>query len=273
MSKQLRIILSIVIILGIIWGLNEYVFKPQRTALNTMKDKLDIVTFDLKRAKQESENLEKLKKELEKVREQVAFVEKKLPREKEISELLRELSRKAEETPIDFVSITPQPGIREESLERLPLEIEVRSGYYNLTKYLQKLEDLPRLIDIRKIYIKSDENIPPQLSLKLTADIFVLKEGTPRREREGREVIPRGLEIYEKDPFIPLGKERLQKKSKLLTLSLTGVVIRENHFSAIINDELVEEGDFIGEKKVLEIRRDEVVLVEGKERYVLKLEE
>ncbi len=267
--------MGIILLIGLLYAVYEYGYKPRRKAVGLLKTKLETVTFDLERAKQESANLERLKATFEKVRRQVAAVEEKLPREKGISELLRQLSREANATPIDFVSITPQKGVAGEGiLEKLPLEIGIRCGYYGLTKYLQKLENLSRLIDIKRIYIKSDENIPPRLSVSLVADIFMFKDEVLPKEIPGKGILPPASRVYEKDPFRPLGKEKLERKTKFLTLSLTGILWKEEGRSlAIINDEVVGEGDFVGEKKVLEIKKDEVLLLEGEEKYVLKLEE
>jgi len=78
-----------------------------------------------------------------------------------------------------------------------------------------------------------------------------------------------------RDPFLsPLVKEVSEEGTpKVGALILTGIVRDEEGVQAIIGDYIVNVGDIINGKKVISIKKNKVVLIKGKERETLKLEE
>ena len=85
----------------------------------------------------------------------------------------------------------------------------------------------------------------------------------------------KGSISWGRDPFLsPLVKgvpgEGVPKVGALI---LTGIVRDEKGVQAIIGDYIVNVGDIINGKKVISIKKNKVVLMKGKERETLKLEE
>lgn len=87
------------------------------------------------------------------------------------------------------------------------------------------------------------------------------------------------LEV-ERDPFAsPLKpSEELQILEKSLIevkedigMTLTGIVLRGKMLSAVVNRKIVRVGDIIEGKKVIVIEKDQVVLSDGKKKYLLYL--
>ena len=78
-----------------------------------------------------------------------------------------------------------------------------------------------------------------------------------------------------RDPFLsPLVKRVPEEGApRAGALILTGIVRDEEGVQAIIGDYIVNVGDIINGKRVISIGKNEVVLMEGKEKEILKLEE
>ncbi|HEA47298.1 MAG TPA: hypothetical protein ENH97_02685 [bacterium] len=78
-----------------------------------------------------------------------------------------------------------------------------------------------------------------------------------------------------RDPFLsPLVKGVPEEGvPRVGALILTGIVRDEKGVQAIIGDYIVSVGDIINGKNVISIKKNEVVLMEGKKKEVLKLEE
>ena len=84
----------------------------------------------------------------------------------------------------------------------------------------------------------------------------------------------------ERDPFAsPLKpSEELQILEKSLIevkedigMTLTGIVLRGEKLSAVVNRKIVRVGDIIEGKKVIVIEKEQVVLSDGKKKYLLYL--
>lgn len=78
-----------------------------------------------------------------------------------------------------------------------------------------------------------------------------------------------------RDPFLsPLIKVVPEEGvPKVRALILTGIVRDEKGVQAIIGDYIVNVGDIINGKRVVSIKKNKVVLIKGKERETLDLEE
>ena len=85
-----------------------------------------------------------------------------------------------------------------------------------------------------------------------------------RQETETTEV---------RDPFKKFDQKELMDKTLLdfSELVLTGIVMEGAQPGALINDQILKQGDKISGFEVKEIRSNEVVLTRGLEKYTLKL--
>lgn len=102
----------------------------------------------------------------------------------------------------------------------------------------------------------------------------------PEVKEEEPVVLPevkreKAIVSWGRDPFLsPLVKGVPEEGvPRVGALILTGIVRDEEGVQAIIGDYIVSVGDIINGKEVISIRKNEVVLMEGKEREILKLEE
>ncbi len=75
------------------------------------------------------------------------------------------------------------------------------------------------------------------------------------------------------DPFRKFDQKELLDKTVLefSELVLSGVMMENSQPIALINDQILKEGDKISGFEVKEIRPNEVVLIRGLEKYTLKL--
>ncbi|NQT06972.1 MAG: hypothetical protein HQ575_05470 [Candidatus Omnitrophica bacterium] len=69
-----------------------------------------------------------------------------------------------------------------------------------------------------------------------------------------------------RDPF---GLEKLPEEESVVSFVLNGIIWDEDNPYAIINDEVVREGDKIRGYKVIEIKEGSVLLDDGTERFSL----
>ena len=88
------------------------------------------------------------------------------------------------------------------------------------------------------------------------------------------------LSYSERDPFasplepseeVEVIEESFIEVEKDTGIVLTGIILRGESPSAIVNRKIVRIGDIVEGKKVIVIRKDAVVLSDGKRKYVLYL--
>jgi hypothetical protein len=79
---------------------------------------------------------------------------------------------------------------------------------------------------------------------------------------------------WARDPFFMnkyIEKVSVDKIGEIEALSLAGIIWDDENPTALISDEIVKEGDFIGEFEVKKIKRDRVILIKDNKENELNL--
>jgi len=98
----------------------------------------------------------------------------RVPDRRDLASFLRNLTAPEVEDGIAFLSITPLPPEQQGELQELPFTLKLEGTYQSLTRYLTRLEALPRLVTIRRVSLESATGKPVALLASVTAATYVL---------------------------------------------------------------------------------------------------
>ena len=132
---------------------------------------------ELPQKKEQKETLAEFQARFEEVKEKISLVEERLPSKENLGAFLEQLTSASKEADVNFFRIKSNEIKDHQNYLELPLEIELKSNFYKLGDYLERLERLARLVNIKSIKIESEEE-PYLLKTKLFASTFILK-GSP----------------------------------------------------------------------------------------------
>ena len=116
--------------------------------LAQQKESLDQMIAEL-RIKES--NLPKLKQELaetEKIFNEAAVL---LPKEKEIPQLLKDISAAGQGVGLDFLTFKPLPDVPQDFYAEIPISINVRGPYHNMGSFLDQVSKLARIVTVSNI--------------------------------------------------------------------------------------------------------------------------
>jgi Tfp pilus assembly protein PilO len=101
-----------------------------------------------------------------------------LPKEKEIPDLLIMIQDTLTEFNVDFSVFTPQNISWEKDMiyGNMPIAMSLTTSYFDLIAYLDRIENLPRIIDVKTLSLnktgKEDEN----LNISINMFVYVLRK-------------------------------------------------------------------------------------------------
>lgn len=78
-----------------------------------------------------------------------------LPDQKEIPDLLTNISNKARESGLDILLFRPKPENPQEFYSEIPVDVTVRGGFHNLVAFFDQVGRLNRLVNINNIEMKN----------------------------------------------------------------------------------------------------------------------
>ncbi|MEW5766557.1 MAG: type 4a pilus biogenesis protein PilO [bacterium] len=134
----------------------------------------------LDEAERVAESLPQLKKRHEELQEQLAYAQEKMPKEKEMPELLRRVTEAADQSDLDIHLFHPEEIETKETYIEVPIKMEVSGTYHNLGSFLSQVGSLPRIVTPNKLKIEevtpAAENAYATVRAELIISTFVFKE-------------------------------------------------------------------------------------------------
>ncbi|OIN95961.1 hypothetical protein AUJ66_07785 [Candidatus Desantisbacteria bacterium CG1_02_38_46] len=151
-----------------------FISRPKFKEIKKLSDEIVKANEELQETQKIARMKDKLIEEINKLRESIIYYERRIPGEKATSWLLIELSRVARQTGIKYASITPQPEEKKELYIRVPIKIEIQCGYHSLGKFLSKIENSQRFMDVDDIVISPDAANPLKHRVSMKISTFML---------------------------------------------------------------------------------------------------
>ena len=117
---------------------------------------------------------EALQRTLTETRRQLDETLARVPEHRELASFLRNLTAPESEDGITFIAITPRPPEKRGELQELPFTLELEGTYQSLTRYLGRLESLPRVVTISSVTLSGAAGNPVALRASVAAATYVL---------------------------------------------------------------------------------------------------
>jgi len=180
-KEKNRVLGLFILVIAIILAAYFYFFlKPEIGSLWKVLPKVGALNKDIKEVNKQIDSIDELKARIIALKEKVGQYETRLPTEKEISLILNHLSMLASEEDIKITGIKELETIKgemqegEQAYSGVPIEIDMKSGYHQLGKFISEIENSDRLMKIGEVEIKSTSGNLTEHDVKLIVSSFVL---------------------------------------------------------------------------------------------------
>ena len=152
------------IIIGIFCALLGYVYfftsflpffhHPMRSKIESLSSEYEKMSAELEKARKTVGNLAKLEAEYNRLHDKWFAAQGLLPKEKEVADLLRKVTRVGSQAGIDFLLFEPQDPVQKEFITENPVKVRVRGEYHQLGIFLSKVANLDRIINVTNLVVK-----------------------------------------------------------------------------------------------------------------------
>ena len=141
-------------------------FQPNTKKIQSLKAKVASVEKKLVEVKKKAANLAKFEKELEIA--QTKFFEKAalLPNEKEIPQLLKDISSLGRTAGLDFLTFKPLADVPKDFYAEIPVTINVRGPYHNMGFFFDQVSKLERIVTVSNVKMSSPKKEAGEMLLK-----------------------------------------------------------------------------------------------------------
>jgi len=265
-SKWQNLVIGALIILALIYGTYNYLYKPKLKDISNLKSSLKLIESEIKTLDGGYLLIKDVNAAKSVLSQELDEISKKIPSETQTPYLINNfISIVGKGLNIDYNLIQPGDLVQEQKYKRLPLNVEFEGDYADLNAYLAQLKRLPVTIRVDSMAL---HQIPEKnkLAVNMALSAFVMPGGA---EKPPAKVTGYS---YMFDPFYAeRGKGEGTKPAGIKGLSYSGYFAGKE-IKAIINDEVLKAGDSIEGFKILKIYKNKVVLAKDKKTYELPKE-
>jgi type IV pilus assembly protein PilO len=192
-------VVILVVLICVVIGLYAYAFFiPQQNELSTLKGELNNLVRELNESKAIAKDLENFKKQVEQLNLELTSALTQLPNEKEIPEILRNISALGKESKLNFTLFRPKPEEPQQFYARVPIELVFLGNYHNTGIFFDKVSKLPRIINVVNFNMvraqaadkgKGEAEVLVRTSCMVNTYRFIEKrtEETKSEEKKGEE--------------------------------------------------------------------------------------
>lgn len=124
---------------------------------------------------------EQFKKEAQALQVRLEELKKVLPQDKEIEHILSQVQASARNAGLKIQQGVSKPVIDHEAYSEWPIEMQVLGDYHSLGAFLQKIRELPRIVNVGKLRVdsrpgKTEDGRATSIGASYEATTFVYRE-------------------------------------------------------------------------------------------------
>jgi Tfp pilus assembly protein PilO len=158
-----------------------YMYQPRMLKIEQLDKDIEITANKIIEGRRIAAQLGPLREEYAALLKKLEFLEVMLPKEKEIPDLLVMVQDTLTEFNVDFTTFTPQniSWEKDRIYGQMPIAMNLTASYFDLIAYLDRIENLPRIIDVQSLKLSKAGNQADKLNISINMFTYVLrKEGS-----------------------------------------------------------------------------------------------
>ena len=176
---------TVILLIGLsVWLL----FWPKFDKIDGLKQQLASVEQELAKAKKNARELNDWRNKMKKKESQYKSVMRALPEKGEIPSLLAGISLAGKDAGLEFLLFQPKKEVAKGFYAEIPVEIQVNGGYHQIAVFFDRVANLPRIVNLRRIKMSPASQEGGQLGMSCQAVTYKFVESAePAKKKRTRK--------------------------------------------------------------------------------------
>jgi type IV pilus assembly protein PilO len=165
--EQIGILAAIILLVSALYY--SFVYSPRSDEVAKLADSVEIVRNEKTVKTQKAANLTRLQRDKQQLDMELKKAVAQLPNQKQIAQLLTNISAKAQESGLDVLLFRPRPETFQEFYAEVPVDITVKGSFRNTVGFFDEVGQLDRLVNIDNIGFKNPTASGDNIILETTS--------------------------------------------------------------------------------------------------------
>ena len=179
-EKFLIVFISILVPLFLFY---QFYYVQAKEKINILREDVKKLDLEIKKYENLVKKIKVLEVQMKQRREFLNRIKKILPSEKEIPDILRQISDFAKENNLEIITFEPGKEKPQDYYNIIPLKMEIEGRFSNIVNFLNSIESLQRLVVLNDIKFQIKNN---QLNAMATFHTFKYT-GVPLKKKETKK--------------------------------------------------------------------------------------
>jgi type IV pilus assembly protein PilO len=149
-----------------------FVFAKSDSKRESMKTEISSKRQALANLKQATSGIDDLGKKIEELQQAIGFFEKKLPQEREVDKILKEVWQMAEANSLQTKTVKTLKSDRGPNYSEQPIMMNLAGDFNGFYAFLLQLEKLPRITRVSQMKLEKIDERDGEMTAQLTLSIF-----------------------------------------------------------------------------------------------------
>src|SRR5437588_252431 len=172
MKFGMRELIFFKLMVGLLLASYFFVFAKATVKKKDLMADIQAKQIALANLKQSTVGIDDLGRRIDDLKKAITFFESKLPQEKEVDKILREVWRLAEANQLQTKTVKPSKSERGPSYSEQPIEMSLAGDFTGFYSFLLQLEKLPRITRLSKMNLQKISERDGHMTAQLTLSIF-----------------------------------------------------------------------------------------------------
>jgi type IV pilus assembly protein PilO len=192
--------------LVIVAGLGYFfLLSPKIDERASLRQKNDGLQIEVGKATADEANLRPFRQQAEALRKRLQAAKERLPSEKEMPGLYRQLTDLASQSGLQLAAFSPKPPADREDVAAVPIAMTAEGNYHQLGSFFARVSRLPRIVDLGDFRLVGIERPTGSVRAELSLETFMFRQETvtpaksdtapPQAQKAGLTAIRPGARI------------------------------------------------------------------------------
>ena len=152
----------------------SYVFVFTKATAKRERMQQDVVTWrkELASLDQKTAGIDNIGRKIEELQRAISFFEKKLPQEKEVDKILKEVWQMAEANSLQTKTVKTLKSERGANYSEQPIQMNLAGDFNGFYAFLLQLEKLPRITRVSQMKLEKINERDGEMTAQMTLSIF-----------------------------------------------------------------------------------------------------
>jgi len=179
MKFGVRELIFVLLMIGMLGGSYFMLFKPRDQRRLEQLSQIQAKQKALSDLQHATAGIDDLKGKIADLEKAIAFFESKLPQEKEIDRVLKEVWQVAEANGLNIRKVQTLKTEKASGFSVLPVQINLAGDFDGYYQFLLQLEKLPRITQVNQMQLTKIQEKDGQMQALLTLTVFFEPESGP----------------------------------------------------------------------------------------------